>query len=135
MNSRTAFCKLVLVISLGLFLTSCGVPMTKGQIWLDSKKDDPQMNVSGTWTSREWGTARFKQEGRNVEGVLGDYPVKGVVSGKTIYLLMYSGTRVDYSAELTLSDDNTFQGFYSKYSIVGEVETTSKRKMSLKLAP
>ena len=135
MNSRTGFCKVILMIGFGLFLVSCGVAMTKGRTWLDSKKDNPEINISGTWASPEWGTARFKQENRNVEGILGDYPVKGVVSGNTIYLLMYSGNKVDYSAELKLSEDNTFKGFYSKYAIVDESETASKRKMSLKLAP
>ena len=132
MNSRTGFRKLALVITFGLFLMSCGVPMTKGQNWLDSKKDNPEINISGTWTSPEWGTARFKQENRNVEGVLGDYPVKGVVSGNTIYLLMYSGNKVDYSAELKASDNNNCKGFYSKYAIVDEAETGNKRPINLK---
>ena len=130
MNSRTGFCKVILVIGLGLFLMSCGVPMTKGQNWLDSKKDNPEINVAGTWTSPEWGTGRFKQEGGTVEGVLGDYPVKGVVSGNTLYLLMYSGNKADYSAELKALGNDNFQGFYSKYSIVDESE--SKRKVNLK---
>ena len=104
--------------------------MTKGQNWLDSKNDNPEINVSGTWNSPEWGIGRFKQEGRNVEGVLGDYPAKGVVSGNTVYLLMYSGDKVHYSAELKASDNDNFQGFYSKYSIVDQTE--SKRKVNLK---
>jgi hypothetical protein len=136
MNSRTGFCKVVLVISFGLFLMSCGgMAMTKGQNWLDSKKNNPDINVSGTWTSPEWGTARFKQENRNVDGVLGDYPVKGVVSGVSIYLLMYSGSKVDYSAELQALDNNTFKGIYSKYATVDEAETTNKRQMNLKRVP
>ncbi len=109
--------------------------MTKGQSWLDSKKDNPQINVTGTWTSPEWGTGRFKQENRNVEGVLGDYPVKGAVSGVTLYLLMYSGSKVDYSAELQALDSNTFKGFYSKYALVDEAEAGNKRPINLKRAP
>ena len=141
MNSRTGFCKVILLITCGLFLVSCGMAMTKGQTWLDSKKGNPEINVTGTWMSPEWGTATFKQwgsaklnqENRNVEGVLGDYPVRGVVSGNTISLLMYSGQKVDYSAELKASDNNTLKGFYSKYAIVDE--STSKRPMSLKRVP
>ena len=109
--------------------------MTRGQNWLDSKKDNPQVNVSGTWTSPEWGTARFKQENRNVEGVLGDYPVKGVVSGTTFYLLMYSGGKADYSAVLMASDNNTFKGSYSKYAIVDEAEAGNKRPIILNRVP
>ncbi len=132
MNSRTGSGKVVLMISLGLFLMSCGVPMTKGQNWLDTKTDNPAINISGTWTSPEWGTARFKQEGREVSGALGDYPAKGVVSGNTVYLLMYSGSKADYSAELKASDSNTLTGSYSKYSIVEQAETAAKRPVNLK---
>jgi hypothetical protein len=130
MNSTTHFFKVILVVGFGLFLISCGVAMTKGQIWLDSKRDNPEVNVSGTWSSPEWGLARFKQENRNVEGVLGDYPAKGVVSGYTLYLLMYSGDKAHYSAELKALDNNTFKGSYSKYSLVDE--TKSKKPINLK---
>ena len=83
--------------------------MTEGRRWLDSKKGAPEMNVSGVWICPEWGEANFKQEERNVTGMLGDYPIKGVVSGNSIYLLMYSGARVDYSAKLKASDENTLK--------------------------
>lgn len=106
--------------------------MTKGQTWLDSKKDNPTINVSGSWISPEWGSARFKQENRNVSGALGDYPVKGVVSGDTLYLLMYSGSKVDYSAELKALDNNTLKGSYSKYSIVEHEQAEYKKPINLK---
>jgi hypothetical protein len=68
--------------------------------------------------------------------MLGDYPAKGVVSGSSIYLLMYSGDRVDYFAELKAVDGNTFQGFYSKYYIPDELKGTDRdafiRPMNLK---
>jgi hypothetical protein len=121
MNSKKDFCKVILVLSISLFFISCGVPMTKGEKWLYSKKENPEINISGTWVSPEWGVATFKQENKDVTGSLGDYPVKGIVSGNTIYLLMYSGKRVHYSAELKASDNNTFKGVYSKYAIVAEV--------------
>ncbi len=129
MNSRS-FCKVILLVSCGLFLVSCGMAMTKGQTWLDSKKDNPTINVSGSWTSPEWGAARFTQVDRNVSGALGDYPVKGVVSGDTLYLLMFSGSKVDYSAELKALDKNTLKGSYSKYSIVEQSD--QKKPIDLK---
>jgi hypothetical protein len=94
--------------------------MVIGEKWLDSKKDKPEINISGTWASPEWGAAKFNQEGRGITGVLGDYPAKGVVSGSSIYLLMYSGDKVDYFAELKAIDNNTFQGSYSKYETIDE---------------
>ncbi len=121
MNSRD-FCKAILLISCGLLLVSCGVAMTKGQTWLDTKKDNPTINVTGSWTSPEWGSARLKQDGRDVSGALGDYPVTGVVSGDSLYLIMYSGKSIDYSAELKAVDNNTLKGSYSKYSIVEQAD-------------
>jgi hypothetical protein len=82
------------------------------------------------------GAAVFKQIEREINGTLGDYPAKGVVSGSSIYLLMYSGDRVDYFAELKAVDEKTFQGFYSKYYIPDELKGTDRdafiRPMNLK---
>jgi hypothetical protein len=95
--------------------------MTKGEKWLESKTAKPEINIAGTWACPEWGIAMFKQEERQITGMLGDYPVKGVVSGNSIYLLMYSDERVDYFAELKASDMNIFKGFYSKYYTFDEL--------------
>jgi len=76
------------------------------------------LDISGTWASPEWGAATFKQEGREITGTLGDYPAKGVVSGSSLYLLMYSGDKVDYFAELKAVDKNTLKGSYSKYDLI-----------------
>lgn len=136
MNSKFGFGKVIVVICLGLFLVSCATSMKKGEIWLDSKKDKPEINISGTWISLEWGAAMFKQKEREITGMLGDYPAKGVVSGSSIYLLMYSGDRVDYFAELKAVDGNTFQGSFSKYYIPDELKGTDRdafiRPMNLK---
>jgi len=95
--------------------------VTQGENWLASKTDKPEMDVSGTWTSPEWGRATFKQDGKNVTGVLGDYPARGVVSGNVLYLMMYAGEKADYFAELKATDLNNFNGVYSKYKPVDEV--------------
>jgi len=134
MNARTHFLGIVLIISSALFLQACGVSMTKGENWLASKTDKPAMDVSGAWSSPEWGIANLKQEGKNITGMLGDYPLKGVVSGDDLYLLMYSGDKVHYFAELKATDKNTFKGLYSeKYGIFDEAKNAPalKRPMSL----
>jgi hypothetical protein len=124
------------VTFLSLSLVSCSVPMIQGQIWLDSKTDKPEINVSGIWISNEWGEATFKQEGNKVTGMLGDYQVKGVVSGNSIYLLMYSKDKIDYTADLKSQGNETIEGFYSKYAIINEVVKKDPayvtRPMSLK---
>jgi len=122
MKSKFYFGKVIVVLCLGLFLISCAVPMIKAEKWLDSKKDKPAINISGTWASPEWGAAVFKQNEREITGTLGDYPARGVVSGTKVYLLMYSGDQVDYFAELKEVDRNTLQGSYAKYYIVDELQ-------------
>jgi hypothetical protein len=135
MISKTDFGKVVLVIWLSLFLVSCGATMgpamIQGEKWLDSKKDNPEINISGNWTSPEWGVAIFKQEGRELTGTLGDYPAKGVVSGSSIYLLMYADDKVHYFAQLKAVDANTFKGIYSKYYMIDE-NPPSEKPINLK---
>ena len=122
MNSKKRFFGIALVVTSALFLLSCvGTTVTQGENWLASKTDKPEMDVSGTWTSPEWGRSTFKQDGKNVTGVLGDYPARGVVSGNVLYLMMYAGEKADYFAELKATDLNNFNGVYSKYKPVDEV--------------
>ena len=96
--------------------------MARGLKWLDTKTAQPEIDVSGIWNSPEWGSeAKFKQKGNEVTGTLGGYPVRGVVSGNRLYLLMYSAEKIHYSADLKTSDQNTLTGVYSKYSIIDDV--------------
>ena len=139
MNSRMRFLGIALIMISTLFILSCGGTMTKGENWIASKTDKPEVNVSGRWSSPEWGEASLQQEGNRITGVLGDYPVKGAISGKVLYLMMYSGDRVHYFAELRATEENTFTGLYSaKYATIDESKNAPPltRAMSLmKLAP
>lgn len=134
MNARKRLLWIVLIVSAALCLQACGVSMIKGENWLASKTDKTEMNVSGSWMSPEWGDGKLIQQGKNVTGTLGDYPVKGVVSGNDLYLLMYSGDKIHYFAELKAADKNTFKGLYSeKYGTFDEAKNAPvlKRAMSL----
>ncbi len=136
MNSGSGSCKISIVISLAILLISCssqGVSIVKGEYWLDSKAKKAEMNVSGAWSSPEWGEALFEQEGNRVTGTLGDYPVRGIVSGSSLYLMMCSGEKVDYFAELKAVDNNLFVGLYSKYRIIDEVRDEPSLTKSMKL--
>jgi hypothetical protein len=138
MNARTRFFGFVLIVSSALFLVSCGGGMTKGENWLASKTEKPEMDVSGTWSSPEWGVAKLKQEGKDITGMLGDYPVKGVASGTGLYLMMYSGDKIHYFAELKAADKDTFKGLYStKYGSIDETKNAPvlTRPMSLTKVP
>ena len=69
MKSMTKFGKLAFVICITLPFVSCaGVPMGEGVKWLNSKQDKPEINISGTWQSLEWGAAVFKQNERGSQG-------------------------------------------------------------------
>jgi hypothetical protein len=134
MNSKTRFLGIALIVCSVLCLQACGANMVKGENWLASKTAKPDVDVSGAWSSPEWDTATLKQEGKNVTGTVGDYPVKGVVSGNDLYLVMYSGDKVHYFAELKAADKNTFKGLYSeKYASIDEAKNAPvlKRSMSL----
>ena len=132
--SRTRLLWIVAMAAPVLFLQACGVTMPKGENWLASKAVKPEVDVSGAWSSPEWGSANLKQEGKNITGMLGDYLVKGVVSGSDLHLLMYSGDRIHYFAELKAADKNTFTGLYStKYGSIDEAKNAPvlTRPMSL----
>jgi hypothetical protein len=64
----------------------------KGRVWLDDHKDPPEMNVSGTWNSDEWGALHLNQaEGsRDVSGIVNSYFLTGVVSKKQLFLLFHT---------------------------------------------
>lgn len=85
-----------------------------GQAWLDEHKDPAQVNVYGDWDT-EFGDIHLNQEGlmRDVKGMGGGYEIRGVISGKSIYLLFLTGKdSVDYCAVLTQENN---QGFYGTY--------------------
>lgn len=131
MTSRPVFQSVILIIGCGLLLMSCGVPLTKGKAWLDLKKAPHEIDVSGRWNSPEWGKSTFKQDGRDVTGWLGDYPVKGVVSGDSLYLLIYSGERVRYFSELKPLDGSNLRGFYSRSGNIDEGISASAYQVTL----
>ena len=128
MNSMKYFNEIVM-LSLFFFILACAESLHRCDQWLASKTDEPTINIAGQWFSPEWGIAILKQEGRAVSGIIGDYPVKGVVSGDTIYLLMYAGEKVDYTAKLEASGTNIFTGLYSaKHNIDEAIELEASNK-------
>ena len=95
--------------------------------WLAAKTTPPAVNISGIWDGGEsfaggWGEGRFNQVGRDVTGTLGLYDVKGVVSGKEVYLLLITGGRYRYTAKLTHQKDGGFQGMAREGALVDNPE-------------
>ena len=108
--------KVLAVVLLVGALASCGGLTRKDTSrWLDSKNDPSTADMTGEWDSSEslsggWGRATFYQEGRNFSGTLGRYYAEGVVSGEEIYLVLYSGKTVYYTATLKKKDSDTYMG-------------------------
>lgn len=112
-------------VAVALMVTGCG-PIREfqmkrtdrhneaGEIWLSDQMFPPEVDVSGTYRTPGWGTSLLVQNGRDVRGHLGDYPVKGVVSGKRVYLLVSDGGWYYYSAILEVPREGLLVGYYSR---------------------
>ena len=111
--------KSIFSVMLALFLAIPAVAAKvegRGREWLDEQKDSPQVNVTGSWQSRDWGTLRLTQaEGsRDVSGTDNRYELTGVVSGKELYLLFAkSSGSVAFCAILISASDGILNGTYS----------------------
>jgi len=118
----------IMIVSSLLFISCATTPdLTKeadNVSWLDSKAGGPDasVNITGTWTDSlngsdsfmSWGQGELTQDGNNVSGNISTYVIKGIVSGKTIYLILYNGNKADYTARLEQKSDNEIYGNYYK---------------------
>jgi hypothetical protein len=110
----------ITVITFALFLAFpavAGKVEGAGRAWLDQHKDAPQMNVTGTWESHEWGktlTLTQAEGSRDVSGSDTKFELTGAVSGKNLYLLFAHGNGgVGFCATLTSDADGSLTGMYS----------------------
>ncbi|GAB4173083.1 MAG: hypothetical protein Fur0032_12650 [Terrimicrobiaceae bacterium] len=85
-----------------------------GEQWLSDQMFPAEIDVSGDYSSREWGASFLSQNGRDVRGHLGDYPVKGVVSGRKLHLLVSDSGWYYYSAVLEQPRPGVLVGYYSR---------------------
>ena len=87
----------------------------KGKAWLAQHKEPSQINVTGNWSTADWGTIVLKQaEGsREVTGSGDGWRIDGVVSGMKIYLLFSHKGKVNYCAELEAESEVLLTGQYS----------------------
>lgn len=81
--------------------------------WLQNQSNSPQIDVVGIWQSDVWGGAQLTQSGRSISGSMGNYTVRGRVSGARAYLLLESGGWVYYTAVLARPNPSTLTGWYS----------------------
>jgi hypothetical protein len=88
----------------------------RGREWLDEHKEPPQVNVTGSWQSPDWGTLKLTQaEGsRDVSGTDSRFELTGTVSGKELYLLFAKKNgSVAFCAILISESDSLLNGTYS----------------------
>lgn len=86
----------------------------RGDAWLSDQMDPPTVDVSGTYRSKDWGRSFLAQSGRDVQGHIGDYPAKGIVSGDKVFLLVSEGGWYYYSAVLQMTHPGLLVGSYSR---------------------
>lgn len=83
--------------------------------WLSSKAGKAAIRVDGVWEALEFGwggSGRFTQSGNRISGALGNYNVRGVVNGSTVYLAFVSGGWTYYTGVLK-KRGSMLGGFYS----------------------
>ncbi len=112
----------VLTLSL-IILVSCSSALKQQQIdqWLNtiSEGKPPEMDITGQWRDRQgtgmftWGQGSLWQKEDKVSGVIGDYNVTGIVSGRIVYLVFLHGGTVYYTARLEMSQES-LSGRYFK---------------------
>ena len=107
--------------------------------WLNtiSGGNPPEIDITGKWHDAEgssfrgWGEGYLRQEQSKISGVIGGYSVKGVVSGKIVYLAFLSHGTVYYTARLELAQDllvgNYFRGRERKKQTEGYPMSLTKK--------
>jgi hypothetical protein len=90
--------------------------------WLNtiSNGQPPKIDFTGKWhdargsTFFSWGEGYLNQDQNKITGAIGDYNIRGVVSGKEVYLVFLYRGSVYYTARLEMFQDlltgNYFKG-------------------------
>jgi len=111
--------RIALSVLIALSLPACNTAQkyaknnAAGSQWLSAHAGAAAINVSGRWNAPEWGDTYFVQQGDRVTGHLGKYLVRGVISGRTLYLLAIQDGWVYYSVVAEKVDRSAFEGYYS----------------------
>ncbi len=114
---------LFLAISLIIVISSTSGAAKEEDLWIWLNKisggEPPEVNVTGKWRDTEgtgtftWGEGHLSQEQNKVTGVIGDYNVIGIVSGKRVYLVFLYKNSIYYTARLEMTN-NLLMGNYFK---------------------
>ncbi|RJP76832.1 MAG: hypothetical protein C4522_17385 [Desulfobacteraceae bacterium] len=137
---RFTLLSLVILVLFSLVACSTALQVTEVDKWLSAKAEStaPSISVTGEWqdsvyadnTFLGWGAGKFEQSGSTVTGNLGQYIIKGMVSGNKLYLVLLTGGSVYYTATLEMKNDN--KELYGNYYYPKDKEQTEPYLMSLK---
>lgn len=132
---------MILCVVPAFFVMSCAsaLKVTDIDSWLTKKAAgaNSSVNISGIWKDSlnesdsfmSWGQGELIQKGNDVTGNISTYVIKGIVSGKTAYLVLYNGLAVDYTTKLELKSGNEL---YGNYYSSRDVEQTAPTPMVFK---
>lgn len=81
--------------------------------WLSDQILPAEVNVSGSWRSRDWGDGLLSQADQKITGNVGKYTIEGVASGSKVYLLVSSEGWYYYSMVLEMPAPHVLIGYYS----------------------
>jgi hypothetical protein len=88
--------------------------IARGHAWISDQTLPAEINVAGSWRSREWGNVSLSQRGRAVNGRIDEYQVDGVVSGQKVYLLASHAGWYYYSLVLEMPSADLLIGYYAR---------------------
>ena len=108
----------VLLALLLISATSCALKQKDMDPWLDTIAGGKpaEIDITGKWCDAQgaqgsslfsWGEGHLRQEQNTIRGTIGSYDIKGVVSGKIVYLVFLSGGKVYYTARLEMFQELT----------------------------
>lgn len=118
------FIKALVVCLIVVLISACGgLSKNDTNAWLEEKKGPVNVNLTGEWDTGGvwtggWGKANFIQEGKSFSGTLGLYYAEGVVSGDEIYMVIFSGRKVYYTALLKKIENGTYRGKVANKALV-----------------
>ena len=115
---------LAFLIVPALFLLACSsaLQVTEIDSWLSAKAGGAKasVNITGKWQDSmndsnsflSWGQGELIQKGDKVTGNIGTYVISGIVSGNSVYLVLYDKMAVQYTAKFELRDNKELYGSY-----------------------
>ncbi len=105
-----------------LLLVACTGAMKQSEVdpWLRNMagQEPPRLELTGKWRDAKgnavfgWGEGYLRQHHNQLEGVIGNYNLKGRIAGDRVYLVFISGGAVYYTARLEMLEEGLLSGNY-----------------------